>query len=149
MPLDAYLHRLLDDWQIIRPHARISVTLQGEQPAPLIAADRTLEQAILNLLDNAADANGASREACTFPPAGTPTVVGSKSSTAAPGCMRSAALRLGEAFFSTKTATGTGQAASASGCFSATPPSSASVARSNCSIVMTRQVAPAPASPCR
>jgi two-component system sensor histidine kinase RegB len=41
-------------------------TLQGEQPAPLIAADRTLEQAILNLLDNAADANGTSHEALQF-----------------------------------------------------------------------------------
>jgi two-component system sensor histidine kinase RegB len=31
--------------------------LQGAQPAPLIAAERTLEQALLNLLDNAADAD--------------------------------------------------------------------------------------------
>jgi hypothetical protein len=30
MALDAYLHRLLDEWQIIRPHARLSVTLQGD-----------------------------------------------------------------------------------------------------------------------
>ncbi len=60
--LDAYLHRLLDEWQLIRPQVRFSISMQGTQPAPLVAGERTLEQALLSLLDNAADANGASRE---------------------------------------------------------------------------------------
>lgn len=60
MPLDDYLQQLLDEWQLIRPRAPLSISLEGQQPAALIAADRRLEQALLNLLDNAADANSAS-----------------------------------------------------------------------------------------
>ena len=58
VPLDVYLRELLDEWRLIRPRAPLCVTLEGPQPAPPIAADRTLEQALLNLLDNAADAQG-------------------------------------------------------------------------------------------
>lgn len=60
MPLDAYLRQLLEEWQLIRPRAPLSITLEGPQPAALVAADRRLEQALLNLLDNAADANNSS-----------------------------------------------------------------------------------------
>ncbi|MBK7955147.1 MAG: HAMP domain-containing histidine kinase [Candidatus Accumulibacter sp.] len=105
MPLDAYLHRLLDDWQIIRPHARISVTLQGKQPAPPIAADRTLEQAILNLLDNAADANAGSPEALHFAACWDADSCRIEILDRGPGLHAEAAARLGEAFFSTKSAT--------------------------------------------
>jgi len=57
LPLDAYLERLLEEWQLIRPQVHIAAHLDGERPAPRIATDRTLEQALLNLLDNAADAS--------------------------------------------------------------------------------------------
>lgn len=57
MPLAHYLERLLEDWQLIRPRVQLSARLDGERPGPAIAADRTLEQALLNLLDNAADAS--------------------------------------------------------------------------------------------
>jgi two-component system sensor histidine kinase RegB len=106
MGLDAYLHRLLDEWQIIRPHARLDVTLHGEQPAPRIAADRTLEQAILNLLDNAADANGTSHEALQFSAHWDAVTCRIEILDRGPGLHREAALRLGEAFFSTKTEVG-------------------------------------------
>jgi two-component system sensor histidine kinase RegB len=66
VPLDTYLNELLDEWRLIRPRAPIGVTLVGAQPAPLIAVDRTLEQALLNLLDNAADAHGESKENIRF-----------------------------------------------------------------------------------
>ncbi len=102
MGLDAYLHRLLDEWQIIRPHARLDVTLHGEQPAPQIAADRTLEQAILNLLDNAADANGASHEALHFSACWDAENCLIEILDRGPGLNAEAARRLGEAFFSTK-----------------------------------------------
>lgn len=55
--LDAYLERLIEDWQLIRPGVSLQVMLAGPRPGPAIAADRTLEQALLNLLDNAADAS--------------------------------------------------------------------------------------------
>ena len=66
MALDAYLQRMLDEWQLIRPQARVETTLTGSHPAPIVLPDRTLEQAILNLLDNAADANGEHPEALRF-----------------------------------------------------------------------------------
>ncbi|HMV05441.1 MAG TPA: ATP-binding protein [Accumulibacter sp.] len=58
--LDAFVRRLLDEWQVIRPQVRWRLDLLGEQSAPWVAGERTLEQAILNLLDNAADASSAS-----------------------------------------------------------------------------------------
>lgn len=103
MTLDAYLHRLLDEWQIIRPHARLSITLHGAQPAPLIAADRTLEQALLNLLDNAADANGASQEALRFTAGWNGETCRIEILDCGPGLNVEAGERLGDAFFTTKT----------------------------------------------
>ncbi len=102
MALDAYLHHLLDDWQVIRPHALLDVTLEGEQPAPLIAADRTLEQAILNLLDNAADANAASAEALRFAASWDSESCRVEIFDRGPGLKAEARQRLGEAFFTTK-----------------------------------------------
>lgn len=104
--LDAYLYRLLDEWQIIRPHARLDMTLHGEQPAPRIAADRTLEQAILNLLDNAADANGANHEALRFSAHWDAESCRIEILDRGPGLNAEAAQRLGDAFFSTKTDAG-------------------------------------------
>ena len=103
MALDAYLHRLLDEWQLIRPHALLGVALQGEQPAPSIVADRTLAQAILNLLDNAADANGASGEALSFAACWTRESCRIEILDRGPGLAAEARRRLGEAFFTTKT----------------------------------------------
>jgi two-component system sensor histidine kinase RegB len=108
MPLDAYLHRLLDEWQIIRPHARLSVTLQGTQPAPLIAADRTLEQAILNLLDNAADANGAARKHSVSPPTGMPTTCRIEILDRGPGSCGTPPAPWRRLYFSTKADAGSG-----------------------------------------
>lgn len=104
LTLDAYLRRLLDEWQVIRPHALLRTTLQGAQPAPPIAADRTLEQAILNLLDNAADAHGANPEALRFTAVWDSETCQIEIIDGGPGLDAEAAERLGEAFFSTKTA---------------------------------------------
>ena len=109
LPVDAYLQRLLDDWQLIRPRAVLRVTLQGDQPAPAIAADRTLAQALLNLLDNAADANAAnaaSDEALHFLASWDTASVRVEILDRGPGLRSESAQRLGEAFFSTKTGTG-------------------------------------------
>jgi two-component system sensor histidine kinase RegB len=102
LALDAYLQRLLDDWQVIRPHARISVTLRGEQPAPLVAAERTLEQALLNLLDNAADAHAANPEALRFSAGWDADNCCIEILDRGPGLGGETAQRLGTAFFSTK-----------------------------------------------
>ena len=102
LALDAYLHRLLDDWQVLRPRARLSVTLHGARPAPLIAADRTLEQGLLNLLDNAADANGAHPDALAFSATWDVATCRIEILDRGPGISGETAQRLGEAFFSTK-----------------------------------------------
>lgn len=102
MALDAYLQQLLDEWQLIRPHVPLSVAMRGEQPAPLIAADRTLEQAMLNLLDNAADANGASREALRFSASWDAEDCRIEILDTGPGLNAEARQRQGEAFFTTK-----------------------------------------------
>ncbi len=57
LPVDTYLDRLLSEWRDRRPAASVQVTWQGERPAPAILADRSLSQALVNILDNAADAS--------------------------------------------------------------------------------------------
>lgn len=54
-PLDQALARLLERWRLLRPAAVLEVTLAGVQPAPVVVFDAALEQAIHNLLHNAAD----------------------------------------------------------------------------------------------
>ncbi len=105
LALDAYLQHVLDDWQLIRPHARLRATLHGTQPAPSIAVARTLEQALLNLLDNAADAadaNGASQEVLRFTASWDAEHCRIEILDAGPGLDAEARQRHGEAFFTTK-----------------------------------------------
>ncbi len=56
MLLGRYLHEVVREWQSSRPGAILESDLDGCQPAPLIIAERTLTQAITNLLNNAGDA---------------------------------------------------------------------------------------------
>ncbi len=55
--IDAYLHQVVKQWQIVRPQAQLTLELHGITPAPHILADKTLTQAIINVLNNAADAS--------------------------------------------------------------------------------------------
>jgi len=57
LPLDAWLNALLERWQILRPDARLTRELPASR-RDFIAPDG-LEQAILNVLNNAADAAAA------------------------------------------------------------------------------------------
>ncbi len=52
-----FLQRTIDRWRDIRPEVLIDLELGGIQPSPVITVDRTLGQALNNLLDNAADAS--------------------------------------------------------------------------------------------
>jgi two-component system sensor histidine kinase RegB len=56
-PLDAYLQEIAEKWRLLQPLTPLLTEWQGTQPAPSILAEPTLEQALLNLLDNAADAS--------------------------------------------------------------------------------------------
>lgn len=55
--LDRFIEETVEDWRGLRPGVEFHCTLQSAIPAPLIAVDRTLSMALVNLLDNAADAS--------------------------------------------------------------------------------------------
>jgi two-component system, sensor histidine kinase RegB len=61
-PLDAYLNALLERWRTARPQVDARLRLEGVQPAPRIVTEQTLGQALLNILNNAADASPAEVE---------------------------------------------------------------------------------------
>jgi len=52
-----YLQACVESWQEMHPATRIKRSLTGVDPAPVIVLDATLNQAIINLLNNAADAS--------------------------------------------------------------------------------------------
>ncbi|MDK2125960.1 sensor histidine kinase [Parachitinimonas caeni] len=55
-PVTQAIPALLDDWQLLRPNARPILRVLGIDAAPMCVWDFSLRQAMLNLLDNAADA---------------------------------------------------------------------------------------------
>ena len=57
MNLDRYLAQVVANWQGMRPAAKLVSHWHGTQPAPRILAEQTLSQAIMNILNNAADAS--------------------------------------------------------------------------------------------
>jgi two-component system sensor histidine kinase RegB len=59
-PLDAWLAGVVERWQVLRPDARITLTLPSDRRA-FVAPDG-LEQALLNVLNNAADVSPAAVE---------------------------------------------------------------------------------------
>lgn len=57
LALDAYLQDILDQWRAMRPAVVIEHRWTGSRPAPRIVTEHTLTQAIVNILNNAADAS--------------------------------------------------------------------------------------------
>jgi len=53
--LDAWVQAMAQRWQAQRPLVEPRMNVDGERPGPRIVPDATLEQAILNLFNNAAD----------------------------------------------------------------------------------------------
>jgi two-component system sensor histidine kinase RegB len=56
LALDRWLEQVVARWRQLRPHAEAKVSLQGTAPAPRVVGEATLEQALLNLFNNSADA---------------------------------------------------------------------------------------------
>jgi two-component system sensor histidine kinase RegB len=56
-PLEQFLASTLDEWQLLRPTVTCHYRSFGTQPAPQIHLDPALRAALLNLLNNAADAS--------------------------------------------------------------------------------------------
>lgn len=58
LPADTWLAHLVDEWHILRPKVRLpSIHLDTSATAPSVRPDRSLDQALQSLLDNAADAS--------------------------------------------------------------------------------------------
>ena len=52
---DQWLRGIIERWRSLRPHVPLTTTCQCGDPAPRLVADTTLEQAIHNVINNAAD----------------------------------------------------------------------------------------------
>ncbi len=52
-----FIHTIIDQWKIIRPEVTLDLTITTQASAPNIKTDATLGPAVLNLLNNAADAS--------------------------------------------------------------------------------------------
>lgn len=55
--LDAWLHELTSMWQARHPDSDLLADIHGSKPVPRIVVDDTLNQALVNILNNAADAS--------------------------------------------------------------------------------------------
>jgi two-component system sensor histidine kinase RegB len=99
LPLDEYLDEIMAKWQLVRPSVVFAYERRGMAPTPAVIAEQTVGQAIMNLLNNAADASPDHVE-----------VEGEWSEESlrleirdrGPGLTRAAKARAGEPFFSTK-----------------------------------------------
>jgi two-component system sensor histidine kinase RegB len=57
LSVDDYLRDVIERWRTLRPATKVRVDLAGDRPAPVIVAEQTLSQAIISILNNAADAS--------------------------------------------------------------------------------------------
>ncbi|HSB95428.1 MAG TPA: ATP-binding protein [Spongiibacteraceae bacterium] len=53
---DQFVRAVLERWQIVRPTAQYRLQVESHAPTPALRPDETLQQAVLNLLNNGADA---------------------------------------------------------------------------------------------
>jgi two-component system sensor histidine kinase RegB len=98
-PIDAFLIETLERWRLMRPAVQFSERLDGLQPAPRILAEQTLAQAIVTLLNNAAD---ASPDAVELDARWDAQALVLEIRDRGTGLSSEAQARAGEAFFSTK-----------------------------------------------
>ncbi|GAB4510124.1 MAG: ATP-binding protein [Sulfuricaulis sp.] len=57
VPLEVYLAEVINDWQQMRRGISVQRHFEGPRPSPEIIAELTLSQAIVNILNNAADSS--------------------------------------------------------------------------------------------
>lgn len=57
--IEEFFDAVVADWQALRPDVDVRYARNGPLPAPRVVVDRTLRQAIVNVLNNAADASVA------------------------------------------------------------------------------------------
>lgn len=99
LSLEEYIRNVLDEWQLLRPTVRYRFKLEGVQPSPRLRADPALRSALLNLLNNAAD---ASPEEMVILLRWDEERIVLEIQDHGPGLTPEAAARAGSAFFTTK-----------------------------------------------
>jgi two-component system sensor histidine kinase RegB len=57
LSLEEFIRAVLDEWQLLLPTVHYLFQVSGIQPSPRVRADLALRSALLNLLNNAADAS--------------------------------------------------------------------------------------------
>ncbi|WP_036230606.1 ATP-binding protein [Marinobacterium jannaschii] len=57
LAVDQLLHEVLEQWQLMRPEAQWQLEINNSSEIPKLAATTSLRQALINLLNNAADAS--------------------------------------------------------------------------------------------
>ena len=96
---EQFLQRLLEQWQLLRPQVALATDFSGKQAAPKIVVDRTLDQALMNLINNAADASPDQVEISAH---WDEVQLQIEIRDRGPGISADVAARAGEAFFTTK-----------------------------------------------
>ena len=101
---DSLMAEVLDEWQLLRPTAQYQYRSAGAKPAPLVSVDDTLRAALMNLLNNAADASpaGTSRQAIEIRAHWNTDNFTLEIHDHGKGLSEEAELKAGSAFFTTK-----------------------------------------------
>ena len=97
--VEAYLRNSVVRWQEMHPASSIELDLTGSDPAPFIVVDTTLNQAIINLLNNAAE---ASKEKIRLSATWTECTLHIEVRDFGEGFSQAALEELGKPFFTTK-----------------------------------------------
>ncbi len=105
MSLDHFVEQIVERRRDAHPAIHFDCTLQGTAPAPIIMTDRTLGQALVNLIDNAAD---ASRTSVTLKGVWDGTDFRLEIRDDGPGLTPEVAQQAGTPFFTTKRERGMG-----------------------------------------
>jgi two-component system sensor histidine kinase RegB len=99
LSVDEFIRYVLDEWQLLRPTVHYIFQVSGIQPSPRLRADPALRSALLNLLNNAADASPDEMDILLRWDSVNITL---EIRDHGPGLTPEAAARAGSAFFTTK-----------------------------------------------
>jgi two-component system sensor histidine kinase RegB len=105
VPVDSVLREVVERWRVLRPAVNLRCMRSGTRPPPLVPVDDGLGHAIMNLLNNAADASpGGVEMHCTWNPAELKVSI----SDTGPGIAAELHGVLGERVYTSKQSKGTG-----------------------------------------
>lgn len=99
LSLEEFIRTVLDEWQLLRPTVQYRFQVKGIQPSPRMRADLALRSALLNLLNNAADASPDEMDILLL---WNNESLKLEIQDHGPGLTSEAAARAGSAFFTTK-----------------------------------------------